>query len=159
MLVYLPRLVYEIVEGVLGGPIGVVLAVKTGLGSNVKQGWDGLAGRIGRCEEREHASLERLRGAQRKGTPTETQAASVKSDRAPTSGVPEVAADRTVRPASGRTARRGHRGSVGENYHGLQLDGGLAILADCIHKVCSLQGQRATSYKLGQEEQTSAFHV
>ncbi|ETN10705.1 hypothetical protein PPTG_22684 [Phytophthora nicotianae INRA-310] len=39
------------------------------------------------------------------------------------------------------------------------LDGGLAILADCLQKVCSLQGQRATSYKQGQEEQTSAFHV
>ncbi|ETK88696.1 hypothetical protein L915_07088 [Phytophthora nicotianae] len=43
--------------------------------------------------------------------------------------------------------------------HGLQLDGGLAILADCLQKVCSLQGQRATSYKQGQEEQTPAFHV
>ncbi|ETO58381.1 hypothetical protein F444_23243 [Phytophthora nicotianae P1976] len=167
MLVYLPRLVYESVEGVLRGPLGVVLAVfvvdvyfeKTGSGSNVKQGWDGLAGRIGRREEREHASLKRLRGVQRKGTPTETPAASVKSDGTPTGGVPEVAADRTVRPASDGSARRGRRESVGENCHGLQLDGGLAILADCIQKVCSLQGQRATSNKKGQEEQTSAFHV
>ncbi|ETK81171.1 hypothetical protein L915_13315, partial [Phytophthora nicotianae] len=39
------------------------------------------------------------------------------------------------------------------------LDGGFPFLVDCIQKVCSLQGQRATSYKLGQEEQTSAFHV
>ncbi|ETP48314.1 hypothetical protein F442_05916, partial [Phytophthora nicotianae P10297] len=39
------------------------------------------------------------------------------------------------------------------------LDGGLPIFVDCILKVCSLQGQRATSYKQGQEEQTSAFHV
>ncbi|ETI47741.1 hypothetical protein F443_08101 [Phytophthora nicotianae P1569] len=199
MLVYLPRLVYESVEGVLRGPLGVVLAVfvvdvyfefilescywsaavlvvgcyshglhyywacrpyrKTGSGSNVKQGWDGLAGRIGRREERERASLKRLRGVQRKGTPTETPAASVKSDGTPTGGVPEVAADRTVRPASDGSARRGRRESVGENCHGLQLDGGLAILADCIQKVCSLQGQRATSNKKGQEEQTSAFHV
>ncbi|ETL24772.1 hypothetical protein L916_21283, partial [Phytophthora nicotianae] len=77
----------------------------TGLGSNLKQGWDGLAGRIGRREERERASLERLRGVQRKRTPTETQAASVTSDETPTGGVPEVVADRTVRPASDGTAR------------------------------------------------------
>ncbi|ETO82735.1 hypothetical protein F444_03151 [Phytophthora nicotianae P1976] len=43
--------------------------------------------------------------------------------------------------------------------HGLQLEGGLAILADCIQKVCSIQGPRATSDKTEQEKQTSAFHV
>ncbi|ETL92934.1 hypothetical protein L917_08835, partial [Phytophthora nicotianae] len=43
--------------------------------------------------------------------------------------------------------------------HGLQLEGGLAILAGCIQKVCSMQGHRATSNAQGQEEQTSAFHV
>ncbi|ETN06054.1 hypothetical protein PPTG_23398 [Phytophthora nicotianae INRA-310] len=37
--------------------------------------------------------------------------------------------------------------------------GGLAILAECIQKVCSLQGQRATSNTQEQEEQTLAFHV
>ncbi|ETK84914.1 hypothetical protein L917_10000, partial [Phytophthora nicotianae] len=39
------------------------------------------------------------------------------------------------------------------------LDGGFTFRVDCIQKVCSLQGQRDTSYKQGQEEQTSAFHV
>ncbi|ETO73784.1 hypothetical protein F444_10323 [Phytophthora nicotianae P1976] len=199
LLVYLPRLVYESVEGVLGGPLGFVLVVfmvdvyfefawescywsvtvlvvgcyshglryywacrpcrRAGLGSNAKQGWGGLAGRVGRREERERASLERLRGTQKKGTPTETQADDAKPNGAPTSGVPEVITDKTVRPALERTTRRGRRGSGGENCHGLQLDGGLAILADCIQKVCSLQGQRATSDKTGQEEQASAFHV
>ncbi|ETP46588.1 hypothetical protein F442_07186 [Phytophthora nicotianae P10297] len=176
LLVYLPRLVYESVEGVLGGPLGVVLVVfmvdvyfefargkllleKTGLESNVKQGWNGLAGRIGRREERERASLERLRGTQQKGTPTETQAEGAKPDGTPKCGVPEVITDKTVRPAVEGTTRRGRRGSVGENCHGLQLDGGRAILADCIQNVCSLQGQRATSNKKGQEKQISAFHV
>ncbi|ETP28391.1 hypothetical protein F442_22315 [Phytophthora nicotianae P10297] len=184
LLVYLPRLVYESVEGVLGGPLGVLVVFmvdvyfefarescywsasvlmvgcyshgmhyywacrpcrRTGLGSHAKRGWGGLAGRIGRREERERASLERLRGTLKKGTPP--------------CGLPEVIADKTVRPAVEGTTRRGRRGSVGENCHGLQLDGGLAILADCIQKVCSLQGQQATSNKKGQEEQTSAFHV
>ncbi|ETK89905.1 hypothetical protein L915_06218, partial [Phytophthora nicotianae] len=39
------------------------------------------------------------------------------------------------------------------------LDGGFTFLVDCIQKVCSVQAQRATSYKQGQEEQTSVFHV
>ncbi|ETO75163.1 hypothetical protein F444_09216 [Phytophthora nicotianae P1976] len=176
LLVYLPRLVYESVEGVLGRPLGVVLVVfmvdvyfefargkllleKTGLESNVKQGWNGFAGRIGRREERERASLERLRGTQKKGTPTETQAEGAKPDGTPKCGVPEVITDKTVRSAVEGTTRRGRRGSVGENCPGVQLDGGRAILADCIQKVCSLQGQRATSNKKGQEKQTSAFHV
>ncbi|ETP28162.1 hypothetical protein F442_22551 [Phytophthora nicotianae P10297] len=145
LLVYLPRLVYESVEGVLGGPLGFVLVVfmvdvyfefarescywsvtvlvvgcyshglryywacrpcrRAGLGSNAKQGWDGLAGRVGRREERERASLERLRGTQKKGTPTETQADDAKPNGAPTSGVPEVITDKTVRPALERTTR------------------------------------------------------
>ncbi|ETO58394.1 hypothetical protein F444_23228 [Phytophthora nicotianae P1976] len=199
LLVYLPRLVYESVEGVLGGPLGVVLAVfmvevyfefarescywsvsvlvtgcythglryywtcrpcrKTGLGSNAKQGWNGLTRRIGRREERERASLERLRGTPKKGTPTKIQDGGAKPDGTPTCGVPEVIAGETVQPAVEGTTRRGRRGSVGENCHGLQLEGGLAILADCIQKVCSIQGQRATSDKTGQEEQTSVFHV
>ncbi|ETI30448.1 hypothetical protein F443_22430 [Phytophthora nicotianae P1569] len=176
MVVYLPRLVYESVEGVLGGPIGVGLAVfmvnvyfefamescywsmtvlvtgcyshglhycwacrpnkKTGLGSNTKREWDGLA-----------------------GTPTKTRAASVTSDGTSTYGVPEADVGKTARPSPDGAARWGRRGSVGENCHGLQLDGGLAILADCIQKVCSLQGQRATSLELGPKEQTAAFHV
>ncbi|ETM02478.1 hypothetical protein L917_01064, partial [Phytophthora nicotianae] len=82
----------------------------------------------------ERASLERLRGVQAKGMPTEAQAASATSNGTPKGGVPEVSADKTVRPSSGGAARRGRRGLVGENCHGLQLDGGLAILVDCIQK-------------------------
>ncbi|ETI33068.1 hypothetical protein F443_20219 [Phytophthora nicotianae P1569] len=93
------------------------------------------------------------------GTPTETRAAGVTPDGTPTDGVPDVAADKTVRSSLGGAARRGRRGSVGENCHGLQLAGGLAILADCIQKVCSLQGPRATSHEQGYREQTAAFHV
>ncbi|ETM39655.1 hypothetical protein L914_14201 [Phytophthora nicotianae] len=132
---------------------------RTGLGSNVKKGWTGLAGRIGQREERERASLERLRGTPKKGTPKEVQDGEAKPYGTPTGGVPEVVAGETVRPAVEGTTRRGRRGSVGEDCHGLQLEGGLAILADCIQKVCLIQGQRATSSKTGQEEQTSAFHV
>ncbi|ETO82748.1 hypothetical protein F444_03150 [Phytophthora nicotianae P1976] len=199
LLVYLPRLVYESVEGVLGGPLGVVLVMlmvdvylefargscywsvlvlvvgcyshglryywmcrpcrRTGLGSKAKQGWNGLTGRIGRREERERASLERLRGTHKKGTSTETQDGGTTPEGTPTGGVPEVVAGGTVRQAVEGTTRRGRRGSVGENCHGLQLEGGLAILADCIQKVCSIQGPRATSDKTEQEKQTSAFHV
>ncbi|ETO75171.1 hypothetical protein F444_09198 [Phytophthora nicotianae P1976] len=192
MLVNLRRLMYESVEGVLGGPIGVVFAVFVAdvyfeftrdscywsvavlvVGCYVVE-W-GSQNRVaihsdtqcpglptdggGRREESKRASLARLRGVQVKGTPTVTQAATVKSDGTPTGGVPDVAVDKTVRPSSGGAARRGRRGSVGENCHGQQLDGGLAILAGCILEVYSLQGQRATYYKQGQEEQTSAFHV
>ncbi|ETK73398.1 hypothetical protein L915_19667 [Phytophthora nicotianae] len=213
LMIYLPRLVYESVEGVLGGPIGMILAVfvvdvyfefamesyywsvavlamgcyshglhyywacrpnrTTGLRSNAKREWDGLAGRMERHEERERANLARLRGVQIEGTPTrtrvasaisagtptETRAAGVTPDGTPTDGVPDVAADKTVRPSLGGAARRGRRGSVGENCHGLQLARGLAILADCIQKVCSLQGPRATSHEQGYWEQTAAFHV
>ncbi|ETL86493.1 hypothetical protein L917_14074, partial [Phytophthora nicotianae] len=132
---------------------------RTGLGSNAKQGWNGLAGRIGRREERERASLERLRGTLKKETPRETRDEGAKPDGTPTGGVPEVITDNTVRPAVEGTTRRGRRGSVGENCHGLQLEGGLAILADYIQKVCSIQGQRATSDKTGQEEQTSGREI
>ncbi|ETK70743.1 hypothetical protein L915_21933 [Phytophthora nicotianae] len=78
-----------------------------------EQGWDGLAGSIGRREERERASLERLRGVQVKGTPTEAQAASVTSDGTPTGGILEVAADKTVRPSSGEGLGEGAEGRSG----------------------------------------------
>ncbi|KAG3114072.1 hypothetical protein PI124_g5352 [Phytophthora idaei] len=43
--------------------------------------------------------------------------------------------------------------------HGPQLDGGLAILAECVQKICSLPTQRTTSKQLGHPEQSSAFQV
>ncbi|ETM55724.1 hypothetical protein L914_01104 [Phytophthora nicotianae] len=144
MLVYLPRLVYESVEGVLGGWIGVAFVtfvVDVYLEFTVESCY------WRRFEEMERASLERLHGVKAKGTPTEAQAASATSNRTPKGGVPEVSADKTVRPSSGGAARRGRRGLVGENCHGLQLDGGLAILVDCIQKVCNyrLNGLHPTS--------------
>ncbi|ETP54062.1 hypothetical protein F442_01113 [Phytophthora nicotianae P10297] len=163
MLVYLPRLVYESVEGVLGGWIDVAFVtfvVDVYLEFTVESCYWSVAVLVVGCyshglrdygawrfEEMERASLERLRGVQAKGTPTEAQAASATSNGTPKGGVPEVSADKTVRPSSGGAARRGRRGLVGENCHGLQLDGGLAILVDCIQKVCNyrLNGLHPTS--------------
>ncbi|ETO59071.1 hypothetical protein F444_22551 [Phytophthora nicotianae P1976] len=93
------------------------------------------------------------------GTPSEVKVVHQTSSGTPAGSVPATSTDSTVRPALGRAARRGRRASVGEDCHGLQLDGGFTFLVDCIQKVCSLQSQRATSNTQGQEEKTSAFHV
>ncbi|KAG2961690.1 hypothetical protein PC119_g26037 [Phytophthora cactorum] len=73
--------------------------------------------------------------------------------------VPAATAEGTVRPAADDAARRGRRASVRENCHGPQLDGGLAILADCIQKVCSLQTLCTTSNQLSHPAKSSAFQV
>ncbi|KAG3021194.1 hypothetical protein PC120_g8818 [Phytophthora cactorum] len=71
--------------------------------------------------------------------------------------VPAATPKGTVRPAADDAARRGRRASVEENCHGPQLDDGLAILADCIKKVCSLQTLCTTSNQLGHPAKSSAF--
>ncbi|KAG2893324.1 hypothetical protein PC117_g23813 [Phytophthora cactorum] len=73
--------------------------------------------------------------------------------------VPAATPKGTVRPAADDAARRGRRASVEENCHGPQLDDGLAILADCIKKVCSLQTLCTTSNQLGHPAKSSAFQV
>ncbi|ETN10599.1 hypothetical protein PPTG_10707 [Phytophthora nicotianae INRA-310] len=104
LLVYLPRLVYESVEAVLGGPIGVV-AIAMGCI---------ITGRVVPVRRQDWGrTLERLRGVQVKGTPTEAQAASVTSDGTPTGGILEVAADKTVRPSSGEGLGEGAEGRSG----------------------------------------------
>ncbi|ETN04183.1 hypothetical protein PPTG_14895 [Phytophthora nicotianae INRA-310] len=130
LLVYLPRLVYEsfVWESCYWS---VTVQVVGCYSHGLRYYW---TCRPRQREERERASLERLRGTPKKGTPKEVQDGDAKPYGTPTGGVPEVVAGET-------------------------LEGGLAIFADCIQKVCLKQGQRATSSKTGQEEQTSAFHV
>ncbi|RAW20510.1 hypothetical protein PC110_g23048, partial [Phytophthora cactorum] len=91
-------------------------------GQATRRGSEGLTGRIVRREERERASVERLRGTREDGTSAGAKIASPAS----------VGTHPEHVPAADDAARRGRRASVGENYHGPQLDGGLAILADCI---------------------------
>ncbi|ETP15557.1 hypothetical protein F441_09714 [Phytophthora nicotianae CJ01A1] len=79
------------------------------------------------------------------GTPSEVKVVHQTSSGTPAGSVPATSTGSTVRAAFGRAARRGRRASVGEDCHGLQLDGGFTFLVDCIQKVCSLQSQRATS--------------
>ncbi|KAG3241341.1 hypothetical protein PI124_g13780 [Phytophthora idaei] len=199
ILIYLPRLVYESVEGVLCGWMGVGLIVlivdvyldftiaccywnttvllvgcyshlmqcyeKSHLsaaskpGQAARRGWGELAGRIGRREERERASVERLRGTREDGTSAGEKIASPASVGTHPERVPAATAEGTVRPAADDATRRGRRASVGENCHGPQLDGGLAILADCIQKVCSLQTLCTSSNQLGPPAKSSAFQV
>ncbi|KAG2790220.1 hypothetical protein PC129_g11581 [Phytophthora cactorum] len=199
ILIYLPRLVYESVEGVLCGWMGVGLivlivdvyldftiaccywnaavllvgcyshlmqcyekshsSVASKPGQATRRGWEGLAGCIGRREERERASVDRLRGMREDGTSAEAKIASPASVGMHQDRVPAATAEGTVRPAADDAARRGRRASVGENCHGPQLDGGLEILADCIQKVCSLQTLCTTSNQLGHPAKSSAFQV
>ncbi|KAG3030447.1 hypothetical protein PC121_g4900 [Phytophthora cactorum] len=49
--------------------------------------------------------------------------------------------------------------TVCDASYGRKLDGGLAILAECIQKICSLPTQRTTFKQLGHPEQSSAFQV
>ncbi|KAG3126682.1 hypothetical protein PI126_g22218 [Phytophthora idaei] len=96
--------------------------------------------------------MERLRGGLRTSASSAEKIASHESD-------PQVSAGDPVRSASDGEARRGRRASVGGNFHGTQLDGGLAILAECIQEICSLPTQCTTCKQLGHPEQSSAFQV
>lgn len=107
-----------------------------------KQGWDGLAGRIERREERERVSVARLRGIKGQGTPSPVENASPEHTGTPQGGAPTEVADVTVEPVSGKEARRGHGVVVGENCHGTQLEGGLAILSDCVGRSACCRSRR-----------------
>ncbi|EEY66939.1 uncharacterized protein PITG_17821 [Phytophthora infestans T30-4] len=74
-----------------------------------------------------------------------------------TGGVPIRHPAGTVQPGSGESARRGHRVEVGENCHGIRLDEGLDLLAECIQKLNAFQVKRTTSNQLGHSPPTSAF--
>ncbi|KAG3004027.1 hypothetical protein PC120_g18832 [Phytophthora cactorum] len=100
-----------------------------------------------------------MHGTREDGTSAGAKIASPASVGTHAERVPAAAAEGTVRPAADDAARRGRRASVGENWHGPQLDGGLAILADCIQKVCSLQTLCTTSNQLGHPAKSSAFQV
>ncbi|KAI9998293.1 hypothetical protein PInf_002682 [Phytophthora infestans] len=96
-------------------------------------------------EERDRASVERLRCTQ-----AEETSSGVRNEKSNASGtsrgsVPDQTVEDTVRQAPGGVAPRGHRALVGENCHGVQLDGGLTMLADYLQKVYSLQTLRTTS--------------
>ncbi|KAG1691725.1 hypothetical protein DVH05_026735 [Phytophthora capsici] len=75
----------------------------------------------------------------------------------PSTPLPE--GDSVVRPTPKENARRGRRATVGENCHGPQLDDGLALMVECIHKFCLLQSQRAPSEQLGPEVPASECEV
>ncbi|KAG3030977.1 hypothetical protein PC121_g6041 [Phytophthora cactorum] len=85
--------------------------------------------------------MERLSGELRTSVSSAEKIASHGSGGTPLAGVPtdpQVSAAGPVRSASDGEARRGRRASIGENFHGPQLDGGLAILAEGIQNICSL---------------------
>ncbi|KAG3234884.1 hypothetical protein PI124_g20065 [Phytophthora idaei] len=102
ILIYLPRLVhlmqcYEKSR----------LSAASKSGQATRSGWEGLAGRIGRREERERASVERLRGMREDGTSAEAKIASPTSVGTHPERVPAATAEGTVRPAADDAARRG----------------------------------------------------